>query len=159
MRLDADIFSNLNGTNGLTITGFPSGVMLSLATGDFNGDGFDDLAVGTSQVDKSVYLIFGPLNVTAAGSVPLDSLMDGIKGFKVMSSNPQEKLGASVAFADVNGDSKQDLIITTPDSSDFSPRGYLAVIFGASGPYPPSLNVNTMSSSVGFIIRCFESEW
>ncbi len=94
-RLDADIFSNLNGTNGLTITGLSElavGIALSLATGDFNGDGVDDLAIGTF-LNNSVFLILGPLNVTASGSVPFDTLIDGTRGFQVMGSNSQGDFG------------------------------------------------------------------
>ncbi len=152
-RLNSNVFSQLNGVNGITITDLPPNQSFSFATGDFNGDGIDDLAIGNSQ-SNSAYLILGPLNATTTtttGSVAFDTLIDGVKGFQVRSSKSDDDLGSSVALLDINGDSKKDLIITSTISSS---QSYLAVIFGAAGPYAPSLDVydDETFGSLGIII-------
>jgi hypothetical protein len=83
---------------------------ISLATGDFNGDGFDDLAAGDvgpgSNVDQvghvSVYL-GGPDGLDGAADVTLNGFVVG------------DGLGSAVAGAgDVNGDGFDDLAVGVP---------------------------------------------
>lgn len=94
---------------GVTITGaaVEMGFAISLATGDFNGDGFDDLVAGDvgpgSNVDQvgHVYVYLGgPDGLDEEADVTLDGFVVG------------DGLGRAVASAgDVNGDGFEDLAV------------------------------------------------
>ena len=106
--------STLNGTNGFAISG-PSGnghVGTSVASaGDVNGDGFDDLIIGATQVNFSTgaaYVVFGKASGFSA-DIELFGL-DGTNGFALNGVNGGDFTGRSVSSAgDVNGDGLADL--------------------------------------------------
>jgi len=86
------------------------------ATGDFNGDGFADLAVGVPFKDVggapdagAVSILYGsPAGLAAAGSQQWDQDLLGT----IAEAN--DGLGASVATGDVNGDGYDDLAVGAP---------------------------------------------
>jgi hypothetical protein len=95
---------------------------VSLAVGDFNGDGFTDVAVGVSS--NGVYVLLGRASGTLGAPVKIDA-----------SSQP-----SSLAAADLNGDGRADLVIA--DQGFLSPgtsqqvNGALHVYFGnANGTF------------------------
>lgn len=90
----------------------------SLATGDFNGDGYDDLAVGApgesvgSSTGSGVVHIF---NGTSTGLVhmsgsPIGQATPGIPG----SRESNDEFGATLVAGDFNNDGKDDLIVGSP---------------------------------------------
>ena len=130
--------SNLDGTNGFELVGARSGFSVDSA-GDVNGDGFDDLIIGTHNIysdlysheaDRS-YVVFGsPAGFEA--SIDLPSL-DPADGFQLDGTFP-DRSGFSVAGAgDVNGDGIDDLIIGAPNAHvDGQPHaGASHVVFGS----------------------------
>jgi hypothetical protein len=83
----------------------------SMASGDLDGDGTADLAMGATQWDGSVYLIYGP----ASGSVAADDLVS----VSATTSTTATHLGAAVGAGDANGDGLDDLLVQADVHNDF----------------------------------------
>ncbi len=107
-----------SGTGGFVINGEDvDDVSGSVSTaGDVNGDGLDDLIVGTpykiqngiSKVGK-FHVIFGKKDNTA---IDLSAIASGTGGFVINGENVSSFSGISVSTAgDVNGDGLDDLIV------------------------------------------------
>ncbi|WP_442940660.1 hypothetical protein [Nostoc sp.] len=132
-------FSDLNGINGFAINGInvddQSGISVSSA-GDINGDGIDDLIIGSNHSGES-YVVFGSKSGFAA-SFDLSSL-NGTSGFIIKSNSSLFSSGRSVSSAgDINGDGLDDVIIG-------GQGGY--VLFGNRAPV---LDLNGNSSGINF---------
>ncbi|MGB7441040.1 MAG: hypothetical protein WA919_08245 [Coleofasciculaceae cyanobacterium] len=144
--------SDLNGSNGFILRGVEednySGVSVDGA-GDINGDGFDDLIVGTFRTDGGAgesYVVFGK-----AGGFPEEfelSTLNGSNGFR-LSRFLFEQPGFSVSAAgDINGDGIDDLILGTPEPTGLS--GDTFVVFGNTNGFPANFNLSTLNGSNGF---------
>ncbi len=88
----------------------------SVASGDVNGDGFDDLILAapaaysignTRPIAGEVYLIYG----TSAQWIDTDLLTPPAGVARFWGADAPDLLGASVASGDVNGDGFDDLIL------------------------------------------------
>ena len=131
------------GAPDLTIFGADAGDYLadrfSLTSGDFNGDGKDDILVGAPLADGpdnartntgEAYVIFG----RSGGEDEMDLATDG-PDLTVVGANAGDNLGFVVAAGDVNGDGTEDVLVgarfaTTTAAAGGAGEAY--VIFGSS---------------------------
>lgn len=112
----------------------------ALAAGDFNDDGFGDLAIGAPQLilpggtinSGGVIVLFGSsAGLTTAGSeFFVDSLLTGNPD----DNRPFNYFGYSLAAGDFNGDSLDDLAIGAPGANtNVAHAGLVYVVPGSSG--------------------------
>ena len=109
----------------------------ALATGDFNGDGRDDLAIGAPGEDYGsvgdagvVHVVYGAKKaLTASGDQYYHQNTRGIKG----AVEAYDRFGSSLAAADFDGDRRDDLVIGVPgeDIGRIKNAGVVQVIYGS----------------------------
>ncbi len=136
--------SELDGTNGFTISGLSStgesGSAVSRA-GDVNNDGLDDLIIGAPGEGSdagSAFVVFGSTDFGTSGApATLDATdLDGADGFVVNGIDAGDGAGSSVSGdGDINGDGVADLLIGAPngEGSGGAASGESYVLFGSSG--------------------------
>ena len=108
----------------------------SLAAGDFDGDGFTDLAIGvpnenqTAADDGAVNVIYGsPAGLNAAGNQVWDQDSPGIGGGR----EAGDRFGSSLAAANFGNSSHADLAIGVPSEDQTgADDGAVNVIYGSA---------------------------
>ncbi|RZI40777.1 DUF4214 domain-containing protein [Herbaspirillum sp. HC18] len=151
--------SSLTGANGFRMDGkaLADRVGQSVAAaGDVNGDGYDDLLIGSNEIgigSGTSYVVYGKATGFSA-TVNLDNLK-GPDGFKIISDGSFGSFaGYSVNSAgDINGDGYMDLIVGAPADSDiFAPTaaGNAYVVFGKATGFGSAIFLSSLDGSDGF---------
>ncbi|MAE64843.1 MAG: hypothetical protein CMJ18_11295 [Phycisphaeraceae bacterium] len=163
-----------NGTDGFVLSGELGGDQAGFSVsgaGDFNGDGFGDLLIGTYQASADgrfaageTYLVMGKGTAFPA-ELPL-SVLDAVIpnpsiGLKFKGIGTNDYSGRAVRTAgDVNGDGLDDLIIGAAQAGG-SDRGQAYVVFGVASGTPLGQDFQELSNllaanggdgSKGFVI-------
>ncbi len=122
--------------------------------GDVNGDGLDDVMLGvpvlnvpTSGALGAALVVYGD---TSPEPVWIEDVIEGRRGFAILSSSDDPDFGYSVAgVGDVNGDGFADVAAGSPQ---FPPGGRTAVVFGRHDMTSVSLSTLQAEPDRGFFI-------
>ncbi|MBI1406162.1 MAG: hypothetical protein GC145_08565 [Caulobacter sp.] len=149
--------NTLDGANGFRLEGAAAYEQSnkSVATaGDVNGDGYDDLIVGSpygAGSEGGAYIIFGK----ATAFLPTFALssLDGTDGFQVNGVSASSRAGWSVSSAgDVNGDGFGDVIIAGRDVhiGGITYAGAAYVVFGKASGFAAQTDLGDLDGTNGF---------
>lgn len=115
----------------------------ALASGDFNGDTFDDLAIGAPGADLSgvrdvgaVHVLYGSADgLAATGDERWREGANGMPG----AQSARDRFGAALASGDFNGDGRDDLAVGVPgqDLSGARDAGAIVLLRGVTGGLEP----------------------
>jgi hypothetical protein len=143
------------------------------SAGDVNGDGIDDLVVGTpfrsdgSTYSGEAYVVFG--STSGFGTTDIDgrqaidlASLSAAQGFIIEGSVYQARTGRSVSSAgDINGDGIDDLIVGAPYGDDGGGNsGEAYVVFGSASGFGTTdgrgrqvIDPASLSTADGFVIQ------
>ncbi len=146
--------SNLDGSDGFIVLGETASGLLGASVsgaGDINGDGVDDLIVGSAMYGgtgvgaEQAFVILGKPSTDSFGAVLSPTNLTGADGFAL--NGVPGSVGASSAFGDavsavgdVNGDGFDDVLISAPAYANNQGAAY--IVFGSSDDRPPSADID-----------------
>lgn len=135
-------------------------------SGDFNADGWPDVALaedvrsypGPLVPGRSVVVVFGHAPPYPAVIAAAD--LDGSTGFRYLAEQDAALAGARVeSVGDINGDGIDDLVIHSVNT--FSPtvaeRSVVQVLYGRRDGFPAQLDESALDGEQGFLIEISDS--
>ena len=148
--------ASLDGSNGLMIdiSSFNSGIHSLSPAGDVNGDGVDDLLLGSQGgVGSSGHaiVVYGHSSTWPASlkvnpgsiSYPHYQAFNGLTRYSLF--------GSAVSGGDINGDGISDIVIGEPRGA-LDGDGRVYVLFGKSGGWTSGLTATTFDGGRGFMV-------
>lgn len=127
-----------------------------LATGDFDGDGYTDVAVGSplDDIDNpddnagSVHILYGG----ASGLVTRDDVVFS-QGNLIGAVETGDQFASALAAGDFNGDGYDDLAVGSPDESvgALADAGAINIIFGSAVGLTTASNFIIVEDDFGFL--------
>ncbi|MDH5715254.1 MAG: hypothetical protein OEZ30_06800 [Candidatus Aminicenantes bacterium] len=123
----------------------------ALASGDVNGDGYDDLIIGAPWADPGGRFHAGETYVILSDSFPSPpytiDLSTTPADITVCGAVAGDYSGCAVASGDINGDSYDDIIIGAREADNAGGETY--VIFGGSLLFPPyTADLSTQQANI-----------
>jgi hypothetical protein len=118
--------------------------------GDFNGDGFGDVLVGTTDTDEGAYIVFGRDNPPSSAVVTALPAPSSVRLYY------PDLYGDELALAslgDASGDGRDDIAIGVPEAraaaGPFWVGGAVFVLHGRKKPLPAELNLAFLTPDLG----------
>ena len=141
--------TTLDGTNGFVVSGIAyderRGSTIA-GVGDINGDGIDDVIIGSSNTNADEIVIYGTTSFPALFTI---NSINGTNGFLIDTPGSNQVAG----LGDVNGDGMNDFIINTPHFS-----GQAWILFGRSSNFPASISSSWLDGNKGFKTSSFPGD-
>lgn len=153
---------DIDGSNGFTINGVSAydNSGQSVASGDINGDGYDDIIIGASFADPNyagsagtTYIVFGQSD--SFNQLIQLSDLNGTNGFAVNGIESFDLSGRDLATGDINDDGIDDIIIGAPGANPngMADAGQTYVIFGRSTGFPATIDLSALAPEDGFTLN------
>ncbi len=154
---EAFSLSNLDGTNGFIITGETNGDNFgqSVATGDVNNDGYDDILIGASNYEDvngiysangAVYLYYGKPSGYSYSTAIADEITNSNATF--FEGKFAIRLGSQIEIGDINNDNYGDIIIGSEnDSPNGGASGSIYVVYGSGTKFSSKVILGDISSN------------
>jgi len=103
------------------------------AVGDFNGDGYNDVVVGSEnsaeQRGQAIVIFGSPTLESPAGGWTVNEIVAAGRAIRFVGENPGDHAGANVAgIGDVDADGLADIAVCAPDAA--GGRGAVYLIYG-----------------------------
>ena len=127
----------------------------AVASGDINGDGYDDIIVGAYLADPYGRVDAGETYVVFGFSPSLPVIIDlsiQLANLNICGANDNDSSGFAVTSGDINSDGYDDLIIGAPYADPGSPSrtdaGEAYVIFGFNPIWPCIIDLSASSANI-----------